>query len=225
MNTYDQVMAGAKDCPTTRRELSDAVTAQLERVQGDIAERQRRMAAAGPGSSAWAKVTAASLPLFEDAARLQAVAAALASATHTGPCGDECGCATALAAPAATYGFPVGDVAGAPVLACDLAADGGDAADRTGVWQQVLARVQRRDALPDSAAGVALRFPLDADLAATLARLAAAEYRCCSFGSYTVVIDHHGLCLEVRMPEDAGDTLAAVLGVPDTDRDQVSARR
>ena len=62
-------------------------------------------------------------------------------------------------------------------MACDLAADGGDMRDRIGMWQQVFAHVQGRDPLADTETGVALRFPLDADLAATLARLAAAEYR------------------------------------------------
>lgn len=100
-------------------------------------------------------------------------------------------------------------------LACDLAADGGDARGRVAVWQQVFTRVRRRDPLADTATGVALRFPLDADLAATLARLAAAEYRCCSFGSYTLVVDHRGLTLEVRMPDGAADMLAAVVGRPD----------
>lgn len=47
--------------------------------------------------------------------------------------------------------------------ACDIAADGGDMHDRIGAWQQALARVQRRDPVPGTDAGVALRFPLDAD--------------------------------------------------------------
>jgi hypothetical protein len=75
--------------------------------------------------------------------------------------------------------------------------------------------VQGRDPLTDTDTGVALRFPLDADLAATLARLSAAEYRCCSFGSYTLVIDRTGLRLEIRMPADAAGMLAAVVGLPD----------
>jgi hypothetical protein len=119
-----------------------------------------------------------------------------------------------LTAPGIAYKFPVIDDGQA--LACDLAADGGDVHDRIGVWQQVLARVQRRDPVPDTDAGVALRFPLDADLAATLARLVAAEYRCCAFGSYTIVIDHTGLRLEVRMPTEAAGELAAVFGLPDS---------
>jgi hypothetical protein len=114
------------------------------------------------------------------------------------------------------YRFPTDLAAGEPALVCDLAADGGDALDRIGVWQQVFARVQRRDRLRDTETGLALRFPLDADVAATLARLAAAEYRCCSFGSYTIVIDHTGLRLEVRMPDDAAGMMAAVLGRPDS---------
>jgi hypothetical protein len=84
----------------------------------------------------------------------------------------------------------------------------------------VFTRVQRRDSLPDTDTGLALRFPLEAELAATLARLAAAEYRCCSFGSYTIIIDHTGLHLEVRMPAEATGMLDAVLGQPDPTRDR-----
>lgn len=113
------------------------------------------------------------------------------------------------------YRFPTDPDSVEAALACDLAADGGDMRDRIGVWQQVFAHVQGRDPLADTETGVALRFPLAADLAATLARLAAAEYRCCSFGSYTLVIGHTGLRLEVRMPADAAGMLAAVVGLPD----------
>jgi DNA-binding transcriptional MerR regulator len=203
------------DCVTAQRHLAEAVTSRLATVEHTLAEQQQRAAEHGPGTPGWAEAHQASVPLAEDAARLQAVSAALGNAAHSGPCGEGCGCAAALAAPGTTYHFPAGEVAQAPGLACDLAADGGDAADRIGVWQQVFAHVQRRDPLTDTATGLALYFPLDADLAATLARLAAAEYRCCSFGSYTIVIDHTGLRLEVRMPDDAAGMLAAVLGVPD----------
>jgi hypothetical protein len=104
----------------------------------------------------------------------------------------------------------------ADVLAA-LTARARDATARVGVWQQVLARVQRRDPLPEGGAGVALRFAPDADLAGTLARLAAAEYRCCSFGCYTLVIDETGLRLEIRMPDAAAGMLAAMVGRPGTD--------
>ena len=65
-----------------------------------------------------------------------------------------------------------------------------------------------------AASNLLLRFPLDTDLAATLAWLVAAEYRCCAFGSYTIVIDSAGLRLEVRMPDDAAGMLTAVFGAP-----------
>jgi DNA-binding transcriptional MerR regulator len=219
-------LAGAwrdEDCATARRRLASAVAARLDLVQGDIARRQRLMAGADPTIGEWAEVTKASTPLFEDAARLQAVAEALTRDAHAdGPCGDSCGCTAALAAPVTAYHFPSDPAAGEAALLCDLAADGGDARDRIDAWQRVLARVQRRDPLreplPDpngASTGVVLRFGFDVDLAATLGRLAAAEYRCCSFGSYTIVVDGTGLRLEVRMPVEAAEAMAAVVGVPD----------
>jgi len=208
------------DCTTTRQRLAEAVTARLDAVQTAISGRQRQMAGAARDAGDWAEVTRRSVPLFEDAARLQAVTAALETAGHTGGCRDGCGCLTALYAPVTTYQFPTVAASDGVRLACDLAADGGDAHDRIETWQQVLSRVQRRDPLPDppdpQQVGVVLRFGFDVDLAATLGRLAAAEYRCCSFGSYTLVIDDTGLRLEIRMPTEAADTLAAVVGTPTT---------
>jgi DNA-binding transcriptional MerR regulator len=204
----------AEDCAQAQRKLTATLTARLATVQHDLDEHGRQAVEHGPGTPGWAEVTRRSVTLTEHAARLQAVTTALAHAPHAEPCGDGCGCLAALTAPGTIYQFPV--VGDGQALACDLAADGGDVHDRINLWQQVLARVERRDAVPDAEAGVALRFPFDADLAATLARLAAAEYRCCSFGSYTIVVDHAGLRLEVRMPAEAADQLAAVVGVPDT---------
>lgn len=209
------------DCSAAQRRLADAVNTRLAMVQDNLTEYLRRAAEHGPGATGWADATRASVLLTEDSARLQAVAAALDATPYAGPCGEGCGCTAALTAPGITYLFPTVD--GGPQLACDLVADGGNTHDRISVWQRVLARVQRRDPLPDTDTdtdtGLALRFPLEADLAATLARLAAAEYRCCSFGSYTVVIDHTGLRLEVRMPAEATGMLAAVLGQPDPTAD------
>jgi DNA-binding transcriptional MerR regulator len=206
-------LAGAwrdADCTTAHRQLADAVSARIDLVQAAIGEQNRRALDAGPGTPGWAEVIGGSASLSEHAGRLQAVAAALTTTAHDGPCGDGCGCATALAASGTAYRFP-----GAAALSCDLVADGGDVHDRIGVWQQVLGRVRGRDPLPDTTTGVALRFPLDVDLAGTLGRLAAAEYRCCSFGSYTLVVDGTGLRLELRMPAEAFETMAAVVGVPD----------
>ncbi|GAA4722425.1 hypothetical protein [Phytohabitans rumicis] len=201
------------DCQAAQDTLAHAVTRRTTVVQDQITAQLRDAMQAGAGRDRWAQVTGDSLPAFEQAACLQAASKVLAGADHTGPCGPECACTTALTAPAATYQFPGGD---GDALSCDLAAAGGDAQQRIGAWQQVLAQVQAREPLPDTTTGLALRFPLDGDLAAILARLAAAEYRCCSFGSYTLVIDGDGLTLQVRMPDGAADQLAAVPGTPDT---------
>ena len=203
----------AGDCTGAQRQLTAALTARLDAIQDDLAEHSRLAAEYRPGTTGWAEATRRSVALYEHAAWLQAVTTALASAPHTGPCGDECGCRTALAAPGIAYQFPV--IGDGRALACDLEADGGDVHDRISVWQQVLAQVQRRDPIPDAEAGIVLRLPLDADLAATLARLVAAEYRCCAFGSYSIVVDHTGLRLEVRMPAEATGQLTAVFGRPD----------
>ncbi|BFU43894.1 MerR family transcriptional regulator [Krasilnikovia sp. MM14-A1004] len=206
------------DCAGTRRHLAAAVTARLDQVQADVAVRNRQAVEAGPGTTGWAEKIGESASLSEDAARLQAVSAALTVAAHDGPCGDDCGCITALAVAGTTYQFPHDEGTGEAGLACDLVADGGEVRDRISVWQQVLGRVEHRAPLPDTADGVALRFPFDVDLAGTLGRLAAAEYRCCSFGSYTLVVDGTGLRLEIRMPAEAAGTLAAVVGLPETKR-------
>lgn len=199
-------------CATARQRLAAAVTARLGVVQAGVAQGQRQMAEAGMGTGDWAAATESSVSLFEEAARLQAVADALAAASHTGGCGDTCGCAAALAAPATVYRFPSAPGAGDAALSCGLAADDGDVHHRIGSWQEVLGRVHRREALPGT--GVVLWFPFEVEIAALLGRLAAAEYRCCSFGSYTIVIDGAGLRLEIRMPLEAADTMAAVLGTP-----------
>ncbi|MEV6490714.1 MerR family transcriptional regulator [Actinoplanes sp. NPDC051633] len=204
-----------RDCGAAQQQLVDAVTARLDMVQLRLGEQQQLATRHGPGTPKWVEATQATVSLSQDAARLQAVTAALRANPHAGACGEDCGCITALDASGDVYHFPT-TATDEPGLACDLAADAGDASNRIGAWQQVFTRVQRRDPLDDTQTGLALRFPLDGDLAATLARLAAAEYRCCSFGSYTIVIDHTGLRLEIRMPDGATDMLAAVVGVPDS---------
>ncbi|GAA4457488.1 hypothetical protein GCM10023170_053790 [Phytohabitans houttuyneae] len=212
------------DCPVARDRLEEALASRSAAVEGEIAALIRRATEAGAGSAEWARATADSLPVTEQAARLQAASAALAGAgPHAGRCGPGCPCGTALSVPAGSYRIAEPASDGQEALTCDLVADGGEAGERIGAWQRVLARVRAREPLPDTATGLALRFPLDLDLAAAVARLAAAEYRCCSFGSYTLVIDGTGLTLEVRMPEGAADLLAAVLGTPDRPRAEAAA--
>ena len=62
---------------------------------------------------------------------------------------------------------------------------------------------------------LAARIAFDAALPLDgLARLAAAEQRCCAFFSFAITLDHHGAALEVRAPDGAGDMVAALFGSP-----------
>jgi hypothetical protein len=100
---------------------------------------------------------------------------------------------------------------GQPIM-CTLDADGGDLARRLGEWRTVLAQATGREATED---GVAVTFDHDVARTAELARLLAAEYSCCSFASYHLTIDGHGVRMEIRTPPEARDALAAVFGTVD----------
>src|SRR4051812_49363651 len=69
------------DCSAAQQHLEAAVTARLDQVQAEIADRNRQAAEAGPGTAAWATELAGSASLAKNAARLQAVSAALTTAT------------------------------------------------------------------------------------------------------------------------------------------------
>ena len=45
-----------------------------------------------------------------------------------------------------------------------------------------------------------------------LARLAVAEQGCCAFFSFAITVDHRGIALEIRAPEDAADLVTALFG-------------
>ncbi len=47
-----------------------------------------------------------------------------------------------------------------------------------------------------------------------LARLVAAEQRCCAFFAFAITVDARGMALEVRAPEGAGAVIASLFGPP-----------
>jgi hypothetical protein len=149
---------------------------------------------------------------------LQAAAKVLAAPPRAGACTDDCPCSTAASASASatTYYFPPkpdATPAEQTEVACalDQVEVDGDAPGRIAEWQSILTDVTRREAIDQ---GLALVLPFDPELAGRVARVAAAEYRCCSFGSWTVVIDGRGVRLEIRMPSEAHTTLFGVFGIP-----------
>lgn len=156
-------------------------------------------------------------------ADLRSAAATLSAAPVDGPCDDTCACTTPspVATPSPTESPPAasspatsspvalvakpGDVA----VACSLGAD--DLATRLDEWHAVLAGVTARQALDD---GLRLRFAPGSDVT-EIARLAAAEQGCCRFFDFAVVIDGHGIALDVHAPADARPVLTALFGTTD----------
>ena len=164
------------------------------------------------------------------AERLQAVAGQLeatASQTRDGGCHDDCACIQAITTTAAGDGvfLPASRMAltlhaittpaapgagtGGPEIVCTL--DGGVEAMRGRIseWQTAIGRATAREAVDG---GVALTFPHDAGHVVELARLAAAEYACCTFFTFTLTVGNAGVRFEVRAPREAADVLTAVFG-------------
>ncbi|MBX9243818.1 MerR family transcriptional regulator [Actinotalea ferrariae] len=148
------------------------------------------------------------------AAQLQTVSTRMAAAPTAGACGADCPCATAAPAPLAdrrtfvalTRGPAVVEDVAAPV-ACSL--DAAAVPDRVSDWQTLVPRATSREPIPG---GIALTFPASVDLAAEVARLAAAEQDCCSFFTFTVRLTTGQVRLEVQAPADAANVVAAMFG-------------
>lgn len=175
----------ADDCGPVQTHLHELVTAK-------IADAQQRRA-----------------ELVRFTAQLQGAAAHLGGAPVDGPCNDGCAC---LADPTATSGSEATPVVlgdrTQPAIACTLPAD--EMPDRLQDWQAVLAHVTHRERTPDGG----LRLSLDTGvLLGELVRLAAAEQGCCAFFAFAITVDHRGVALEVRGPDDASELITAVFGV------------
>src|SRR5262249_34683026 len=95
-------------------------------------------------------------------------------------------------------------------IAFTIEEDGGDPAARRREWRSMLAKATSREKLDG---GVAATFPHDVELTAELARLLAAEYACCSFADYHLVIDAGGVRMEIRTPPEAQGMFDGLLEV------------
>jgi hypothetical protein len=207
----------AGDCSQVQRRMAKLVTARLAQVQTQLDGLLAEQAAAG-GVAAATGVTpiAHSIPLTQDAARLQNAATILAAPPATGPCADDCACTRAASVTGGVYVLPTASGTTTPAvtpdgqpIVCTLDADGGNMAERLGEWQTILVRATGRETIDE---GVAVTFDHDIARTAELARLLAAEYSCCSFASYHLIIDGRGVRMEIRTPPEARDALAAVFG-------------
>jgi DNA-binding transcriptional MerR regulator len=124
-------------------------------------------------------------------AQLSAAASQLSGDPVDGPCGDDCACVTD------------------PPIVCTL--EPAAMPDRLVDWQSVLDHARSRRAAPDGTLRVELDDAIDVG---ELARLVAAEQRCCAFFSFAITVDHRGIALQVGAPAGAEEIVAALFGQP-----------
>jgi hypothetical protein len=216
----------AGDCRTRR----DILAAQIGRLVGAAGDR----VVASIGDTAATHATDSSdTPGMPDAvadlhrqtvtaldrlARLQAAAARLKAEPNAGACSADCPCAQAVEALASSPVVPADDIGLVlapasglgPAIACTL--EGGIEAmhDRVGEWQNVVGQAMDRRGV---AGGVTLTYGHGERLAVEIARLAAAEYACCSFFTFSLTVGPAGMTFTVTAPEEARDVVTAVFGV------------
>jgi hypothetical protein len=147
---------------------------------------------------------------------LQAAAARLAEpAATSGGCGEDCACvnaAPAVSTPRIPAGrIPLSEAAlgGGSDIVCTLEGGTGAMHERITEWQTVIGRATGRQ---PADSGVTLTFDHDPDLAVELTRLAAAEFACCSFFTFTLGVGPPGMHFTVSAPDEARDVVAAVFG-------------
>jgi DNA-binding transcriptional MerR regulator len=145
------------------------------------------------------KLDAARLQITELEAfvgQLESVAGQLGRHVPDGPCDDVCGCAT-VATP----------ITADPPIACTLGAT--EIEPRLEAWRALLTHKREVGALDD---GVRVVFD-DTVGAARVAALAQDEQTCCSFLSFSVVLDRGAVALEIHGPPDARGVIDALFGV------------
>jgi hypothetical protein len=214
-------LRAAGECAPVHRRMTELVDARLAQVEAELTGALAEQAAAGGlAGTVGTEPIRRGIPLMQTAARLQAAIRILAEpASNAGGCSDGCACSQAAAATDAAYVLPNATGTASPALTsdglpivCTLETDGGNMAERAGEWQAVIAQATGQERVDD---GVALTFPHDINRTAQLARPLAAEFSCCSFASYHLIIDSRGVRLEIRTPPEAQGAFDAMFGFAD----------
>ncbi|WP_175313695.1 hypothetical protein [Streptomyces lunaelactis] len=209
------------DCAAVQARMAQLVTARLTASGArlvELIEQAARLQASRPEEVA--QVQGRIVELGGTVGQLQAAVARLSGSAAHGLCGQDCACVTAASAvtaprvPAGRMALSAGAAAGGGAdIVCTL--DGGTDAmrDRITEWQAVIGRSTGR--VPANG-GVTLAFDHDSGVAVELARLAAAEFACCSFFTFTLTIGPMGMQFTVSAPDEARDVVTAVFGTATT---------
>lgn len=171
-----------EDCGPVQQRFHTLVTANLDAARGQISE------------------------LSDFSAQLLTAAEQLSGPALDGACGPESACiAVHPDGPVATAADG-GRVPDAPV-SCTL--DRGDVPERVREWKAALSGATGRSTTPGG--GLRITFGDDVD-AGRLARLMAAEQRCCGFFAFSLTADRRGVALEVWAPAEASTAVAELFG-------------
>ncbi|WP_155354607.1 hypothetical protein [Acrocarpospora macrocephala] len=81
--------------------------------------------------------------------------------------------------------------------------------ERLREWEQVIGEATGREAADG---GITLTFAQDGRTAVELARLAVAEFACCSFFTFALSVGPAGMRFTVTAPAEAHDVVAALFG-------------
>jgi hypothetical protein len=213
------------DCRMTRDLLAAQVDAlatvarnQVVGSIGDTAATQEAESSGAIGMSAEvADLHRQTVTGLDRLARLQVAAVRLTEEPNVGACSAQCPCARAVEALASSpvvpqheVGLMLAPASGlGPAIACTL--EGGIDAmlARVGEWQDVVGLALDRRPV---AGGVTLLYSHGERLAVELARLATAEFACCSFFTFSLTVDPSGMTFTVTAPEEARDVVTAMFG-------------
>jgi MerR family transcriptional regulator, copper efflux regulator len=193
-------IARAKHLGCTLDEIADLNTAWDGGRCGPVQDRLRTVVGAKLASAQQQIVELMTLT-----SELQQAAALLEQHRPDGPCDDTCGC---VSDPSDTISMPTPQsiTLSRKPIACTLPSTA--MPGRLDEWQALLSHVVRREPVDHGVRAIfAATTPLD-----ELMRLAAAEQDCCQFFTFAITIDHRGVALEVRAPDDGLPVLHALFG-------------
>ncbi|WP_449066470.1 hypothetical protein [Planomonospora algeriensis] len=132
------------------------------------------------------------------------------------------GCACCVPIPTATAAGSASEItavrarddvaADGPDIVCTLGGGAEAMRERLAQWQAVLAPATGRAPVEG---GLRLTYAHDAGVALELARLAAAEFACCSFFTFTLTVGPGGTVFTVTAPQAAAELVTAVFGTTD----------
>jgi hypothetical protein len=213
------------DCPATQTRMAHLVEARIDAAQERsvaLTEQAAAMQVAHGGArpempKPVVDLTDEIVTTLAGVSRLQAAAARLAEPPTPGACDEDCACVTAASAQitprilATRMALSAAALPGGnrPDLVCTL--DGGlDAMrGRIGEWKAVIAQATGRE---PADGGVTLVYDHDPAVTVELGRLAAAEFACCSFFTFTLTVAPDGMRFTISAPDEARDAVTAVFG-------------